>query len=187
MKETFIPALEIIKKFLMNPEEFKTEEINLIVRLAIPELRRMCDSFEECYHLFYDSAEYPNFLSLEDEYEYPCVIKKTQSLGVLCGYVEIPKNHPAFNKDYSELQIDCHGGLTFSGKLYDLKDNPIVLNSGWWIGFDCGHFSNDYIPFMQFLLNRYDKISIKNYKNADFVKNELKNICAQLKAMEKSE
>ncbi len=55
--------------------------------------------------------------------------------GHLCGYVKIPKDHPYYKKGYDDIQIDAHGGLTFSE--WD--------SSAHWIGFDCAH-SGDYVP-----------------------------------------
>lgn len=41
------------------------------------------------------------------------------------GYVELPKDHPWIGKDYDEIPVEIHGGLTYS------TDNVI--------GFDTGH------------------------------------------------
>lgn len=69
--------------------------------------------------------------------KYRCAIVG-HSAGHRCGYVGIPKNHPAHGKSYEDLYdvICVHGGLTYSGE----RDNYPVDNEGlWWIGFDCGH------------------------------------------------
>ena len=53
-----------------------------------------------------------------------------------CGYVAIKRGSEAFRKHYSELMnIDAHGGLTFSEATLKLCD----LDDVWWIGFDCMH------------------------------------------------
>ena len=55
-----------------------------------------------------------------------------------CGYVEIPQKHPYYNIDYDRLPyIECHGGLTFSGKLSPLLNLP---TNTFWIGWDYGHW-----------------------------------------------
>ena len=47
-----------------------------------------------------------------------------------CGYVGIPKGHVAYDKDYTDLPIEVHGGLTYGQFGEDgLK----------WFGFDCAH------------------------------------------------
>jgi len=47
-----------------------------------------------------------------------------------CGYIGIPKGHVAYNKNYDDLPIEVHGGLTYS----DMEKDG--LN---WFGFDCIH------------------------------------------------
>lgn len=56
--------------------------------------------------------------------------------GWRCGYVRIPEDHVLCEMDYDDVNVNCHGGLTFSGKLKDI--------SGWLIGFDCAHFGDGY-------------------------------------------
>ncbi len=60
--------------------------------------------------------------------------------GHFCGYVRIPKDHPCCGKDYADIDIDSHYGLTFGDQLDD----------GYWIGYDCAH-SGDYVPTMEHL------------------------------------
>lgn len=47
------------------------------------------------------------------------------------GYICLPEWHPWFNVEYDEIDVDIHGGLTFSS--YD-EDEDL-----WVIGFDTGH------------------------------------------------
>lgn len=83
------------------------------------------------------------------EYEYLIVLNQNAHR---CGYVAIPPNHPAndvgtrintYTEDeefnYDELDIDCHGGLTFGGNHHGLKELLSVPCTDNWIGFDCGH------------------------------------------------
>ncbi len=53
-----------------------------------------------------------------------------------CGYIAIPKGHPAFLMNYSDLPVQVHGGLTFGD--FKLSDVPIRKNA-YWFGFDCAH------------------------------------------------
>lgn len=58
--------------------------------------------------------------------------------GYRCGYVGLPSSHKYYGVDYSRMNIDCHGGLTYSeGWLYGQSDTDT-----WWIGFDCGHWDD---------------------------------------------
>lgn len=79
-----------------------------------------------------------------------------------CGYVAVPYWHPAYEKKYDNLHIQCHGGLTYSDHNLLGQDYP-----AWWIGFDCAHF--------------YD---IDNPKDINFVRQECRNIVDQLRDME---
>lgn len=71
--------------------------------------------------------------------------------GYANGYVAIFKNHPYYGKSYDEIDINVHGGLTFSesgDKTKELfKDIEWIegdikeLNKDWWIfGFDTCHY-----------------------------------------------
>lgn len=51
-----------------------------------------------------------------------------QNMGHRCGYVIIPKDHPYYNKECGEIDIDVHGGLTYSNETT--------------FGFDCAHFGD---------------------------------------------
>lgn len=82
------------------------------------------------------------------------VMRRTE-MGHLCGYIEIPKGHPYYNKDYDangEWQtvmtdghggryqikfpaIEVHGGVTYAGDLSEKK------GKFFW-GFDCAHYGD---------------------------------------------
>lgn len=62
----------------------------------------------------------------------------------LCGYVQIPKTHPYFNQ--KEIDLDCHGGITFN-----------EAHEEHWVGFDCGH-SGDIIPTSEYFKNTNPKL-----------------------------
>ncbi len=87
--------------------------------------------------------------------EYLIVLNTT---GHRCGYVAIPPDHKFSNTpleirkiefekfkkeyehyDYDNLNIECHGGLTFMAKDHGLKDLLSTPCNDFWIGFDCGH------------------------------------------------
>lgn len=69
---------------------------------------------------------------VEKQFEYrghDCLVVFTHG-GYRCGYVSVTEN-----KDYTDYDIDCHCGLSFSGKLpYDYGQKE-----KFYIGFDCGH------------------------------------------------
>lgn len=73
--------------------------------------------------------------------DFKCLILRPSEMKHLCGYVGLPKWHPYYGKDYNGIDVEVHGGLTFSqqgdGERWD-KDL-------WWLGFDCAH-SQDLVP-----------------------------------------
>ena len=100
--------------------------------------------------------------------EYQCAIVSFTDFQFLfptkyyCGYVQVPYWHPAYEKHYDSIKIQCHGGLTFSD--HKLLGTPYP---GWWIGFDCAHYDD-----------------VGNPKNMNFVRKQCRNIVDQLRQME---
>mgnify|MGYP000897041619 CR=1 FL=1 len=50
-------------------------------------------------------------------------------------YLGIPIDHTFVRKDYNNIELDCHGGLTFSNE-GDGINRPEGL---WWYGWDYAH------------------------------------------------
>lgn len=101
--------------------------------------------------------------------------------GHLCGYVQIPKDHMLFEKHYDDIQIDVHGGLTYSNFYKD----------EYWIGFDCAHSfdicpSTEYLyktdPYMIELRKRYPTSLVwkKEYRNVQYCIKECKKMIKQI-------
>lgn len=71
-------------------------------------------------------------------------VKNGEGLGVMNGYVVIPPDHPWYEQNYEVMDVDCHGGLTYSGRfpegyIKDVEERPFL------IGYDSAHL-NDFIP-----------------------------------------
>lgn len=64
-----------------------------------------------------------------------------------CGYVRVPEDHPYYEKNYNDCNIDCHWGLTY-GRPYLCTSNG-TQESGWWIGWDYAH-CDDYCGYMTY-------------------------------------
>jgi len=75
------------------------------------------------------------FAVVEKQFQYKghdCICVFTRH-GYRNGYVSVNDD-----RDYNEYDIDCHGGLTWSGKLpYDYGQKKT-----YYIGFDCGHLGD---------------------------------------------
>jgi len=125
---------------------------------------------------------------------FDCLIQRVTRdyAGHLCGYVAVTKDHPWFGKVYDEVEVDVHGGLTYSraceGKICHIVANGEDDNV-WWFGFDCAHY-DDFSPGNIAL---YEKTGIdlllgegiftRSYKDIKFVENEIKRLARQLKAV----
>jgi len=80
-----------------------------------------------------DIRKYPEFEYnfIEGESGYTITIKRMKSSWTYCGYVQLPKDHPDFNKNTEDLELNIHGGITYA--------------SDGLFGFDCHHL-NDLSP-----------------------------------------
>jgi hypothetical protein len=117
--------------------------------------------------------------------------------GHRCGYVEIPRSHPCFEKEHSDVDVNVHGGLTFSAYSNVL---PYASPEGFWVlGFDCIHYgdANDleayerysnmgYVPKTQEGISHiFDMIfSDGVVRTLDFVVDECESLANQLKEMD---
>ena len=59
-----------------------------------------------------------------------------------CAYLGFSEDSEFFKKNYMDVNIDCHGGLTFSGQ----KD--FINEQEWLLGWDYAHFG-DQCSFME--------------------------------------
>lgn len=111
-----------------------------------------------------------------------CLIVRNH-MGALCGYVGVPPGHPAHGRRYSEVLVDCHGGLTFTGSCEPGIDDTVGIchlaepgaPEPWWLGFDCAH-AGDLIPSMQAYLSMSDG----TYRDIEYVAEECRQLAAQL-------
>ena len=56
------------------------------------------------------------------------------------GYLTFTKDHPLYGKNYDDIDIDVHGGLTYSD---ETKADGHIKAEGWTIGFDTMHLNDD--------------------------------------------
>jgi hypothetical protein len=107
----------------------------------------------------------------------PCLIRRN-SMGGWCGYVGVPKDHPASGGGYDDVDVDVHGGLTYAGTIDTAKDHPEFATELWWLGFDCGH-AYDLMPG----LAKFQLPSVSaddKYRDVDFVRTETTSLAQQL-------
>lgn len=127
----------------------------------------------------------PDFLEFVDEDTgYRCFIRRNPELKHLCGYVELPKEHKLYGKDYinnEEIfnEIDVHGGVTYTGEIRFKQQNYTIE---YVVGFDCGH-AGDYSPY-SWSTAISKALPYETYKDIEYVTNECKNLAKQLKELE---
>jgi|SRR5205809_80872 len=114
-----------------------------------------------------------------------CMIVRNIELGNLCGYVGVPLNSKLANIDYNDLDIDIHGGLTYSNKCQGLICHDSTKEV-YWFGFDCAHY-NDLIPkFLEYTTHNKSYFSLFNnstYRDFNYVKTQVIYLAQQLKAL----
>lgn len=137
---------------------------------------------EELIDIIYNEGNFEEWR--DEETGYLCRVIRPYSNGHLCGYVNVPSNHPMFEVDYSSsfydgpfYGIEVHGGLTYS--------RDMGVKGNWWMGFDCVHLHDlnprDLIVYDHIFMNDENTI----YRNKEYVKNECKELARQLKELEK--
>ena len=50
-----------------------------------------------------------------------------------CCYVKIPENHVFYRKSWEDIELECHGGVTFA------SDDASFCGLGFWVGWDYAH------------------------------------------------
>jgi hypothetical protein len=60
------------------------------------------------------------------------------------GHVIISKGHKLHGVHYDNIDVNVHGGLTFSENAKDLNwpEIPESLKDGWVVGFDTAHYKD---------------------------------------------
>ena len=108
----------------------------------------------------------PDFLEFR-AFGFECHAKRHDSMGHLCGYIQVDADHPWHALTYDEVDVCVHGGLTFS------EDG--------WFGFDCAH-AGDLVPKMYALKGGH--YSGETYKGMGYVVGELIKLAKQAKEAE---
>jgi hypothetical protein len=108
--------------------------------------------------------------------------------GNWCGYVAVPPGHGCFEKEYNDVEVEVHGGLTFSGLCQNHichEPEPGQPDHVWWLGFDCAHWG-DYSPDrpQDLFMDRLDVLGgLAQYRNLAYVQEECRSLAEQLARM----
>jgi hypothetical protein len=89
-----------------------------------------------------------------------CEIKRHPSLLHLCGYIQVPPNHPWFGQEY--IDVNVHGGITWGDKS--------EITGNWVLGFDCGHAGD--ISYPSVMLRLRSSCFDEEYRDWEYVKSQ---------------
>lgn len=131
---------------------------------------------------------------IDEETGLQCLMVRN-GLGSLCGYVGIPQGHSAHGKDYDNVEITIHGGLTYSQESQESGDPALGVchvsssdqaESLWWLGFDCAH-AGDVSPRhdneMRMLTEIFERSrGGDQYRDAEYVVQQVTSLARQLAA-----
>lgn len=96
------------------------------------------------------------------------------------AYVEVPKDHKYYLKNYDEIDIDVHGGLTYSDN-YLIVEGEKITNC-WFIGWDYAHFDD----FIGYELNYPNEFRTNGKKwTTEEIQDDVYKVCKQLHSLEK--
>lgn len=122
---------------------------------------------------------------IDPETDLDCLMHRGPG-GHWCGYVAVTEGHPAFEKNYDDVDVDAHGGLTFASfcqkNVTDESEGvchvpqPGRPDRVWWLGFDFAHYG-DLSP-----AHRYG-IGDERYADRAHVEREVGEVARQLAAM----
>jgi hypothetical protein len=122
----------------------------------------------------------PDLIELEEK-GYHMFAKRHSTMGNLNGYVGVNINNPLFGVDYNKMDVEVHGGLTFSS----LGGHVSVFKKNYWyFGFDTAHYM-DLVPSMVAMNKAFEGLfemeSHDTYRDLNYVTNELNVLLEQIK------
>jgi hypothetical protein len=116
--------------------------------------------------------------------------RRGDGLGFFCGYVGVPREHPAYGKNYNDVDVEVHGGLTYAnpcdGEICHVPESGMP-DDVWWLGFDCGH-AGDLGPGLRATLRRLEvpetcSIFRDEYRDLAYVRRQIEQLAEQLRAI----
>lgn len=132
-----------------------------------------------------------------ESHGFPCLMRRTD-MGNWCGYVAVLPGHPVFEKNYNDVDVNVHGGLTYAehchGSICHVP-KPGEPDNVWWLGFDCAH-GGDVVPSYRRLYKEiglsataftgFDDRLRERYRDVPYVRDQIEHLAAQLSALSKA-
>jgi hypothetical protein len=121
----------------------------------------------------------------------PCMARRSETSGAVCGYVGVDASHPLSGVSYMEApDFEVHGGLTYSDFCHEDDPEHMICHIPdpgeperlWWFGFDTAH-SWDYPPAMAARERALGLSAVwgsATYRGLTYVKAECARLAAQL-------
>ncbi len=92
------------------------------------------------------------------------------------AYIRIPKNNRFYGKEEGEIDVNVHGGITYSEEGLYIENGKTI--EGWFIGWDYGHYG-DYLGFEE----KYIKGCASGKKwTTDEIFAEVREACYQIQS-----
>lgn len=111
---------------------------------------------------------------------FSCLLLRN-NVGAWCGYVGVPETHPAFGKDYDNVEVAVHGGLTYANKCHGHichVPEPGMPENVWWLGFDTAHCGDVSPGMLRYGMKLYS--DTEYYKNLAYARNQTEKLAEQL-------
>ncbi len=109
---------------------------------------------------------------LFESHGFVCFARRRTVTDTWCGYIYLPSTHPDFGRDYDDVEVHVHGGLTYA--------DPEGDGDVWCFGFDCAHYM-DVRPNSKVFYDEMDTdpFAGATWKSLDYVINELDFLAQQ--------
>jgi hypothetical protein len=101
-------------------------------------------------------------------------------VGFRCGYVDVTTLPNLVNVHYDHIDVDVHGGLTYSNHRHD--------RTSWWVGFDTGHHGDspnpEYLEKMGNMSPTFGSLfEGGTYRTLEYCVEQCEQLAEQLKAL----
>lgn len=111
-----------------------------------------------------------------EQSEIQCLIVRGAS--GLCAYFGINLNHPLTKIKYEDINLNCHGGVTYSG----IGEGTCRSEKYYWIGWDYSHAYDYSFYYDEFPLGDFDHSTDKKWLPKE-VEMEMKQLLPEFKEL----
>lgn len=122
-----------------------------------------------------------------------CLALRHPRRGHWCGYVGVPREHPAYGKSGDEVDVSFHCGLNYAkpcdGYIVCHVPRPGMSDDVWWLGGDFMHV-RDLVPGQEALERslgmpplEFPRLMRPVYRDLPYVRHCIERLAEQLAAM----